>query len=84
MQERMQTIGERDLEFYLACIEYEQDALRRCPPRDEPTFRARLTAARNVVRAIEAYNALTHGATQSEVDAAQERAADLAATRGTQ
>lgn len=55
---REQSIGERDLEFYLMCVEGEKTSLRRCYVEDEPYFKSRIVAAQAVVDAIRAYNAL--------------------------
>lgn len=55
------TIGQRDLGFYAGCIESEKAAMRRCTPAEESRYAARIKAAADVVAALTAYNALTHG-----------------------
>jgi hypothetical protein len=54
----MITIGQRDIEFYRACVEQEQTRLRRCAVDQEARIQRRLSAARAVVEALETYNSL--------------------------
>lgn len=53
-----------DIDHYTAYVETEEARLRRCLPKDEPKYRARLAAARAALEALKNYRAVI----DSEVD----------------
>lgn len=54
-----QTIGQRDLEFYEACVENHTRDLRNCSVECEPMHRERLRLAKFVVNALTVYGNAT-------------------------
>lgn len=49
------SIGERDIEFYLSCVEGDTRRLVNCPMAQEPYWKARRDAAQRVIDALDTY-----------------------------